>query len=329
MSDSISKYQDRENYVVPMTVEQKGGHLHAVILGEMAQDHITGKRVLHAGCNAATTTYHLWPMEPTYLAGVDVNVEAIQLAKETLPQGHFFHASIAELPFENSSFDTIIIFAVFEHLFEEDKAKAVAEFRRVLRPGGSLLVELPRAIPGSKDQKRKQNAYDPHHLSFYHTEDDVHADFPDPDWKCLKFYFEDRRNPNNNAQHCCWIAIYKNQKGPDEDQEKVEPEVEAEPQEAPVSMSESDIDLRDLGHESIRFNVVNAVDEWKAEAAPQQPPQPPQPPPQPEAAPVVTEEAAPAPAPAPAPEEAEEAEEAEPKSAQIRSPFGYGNPHDY
>lgn len=301
MSSSIEKYKDKENYIVPMTVEQKAGHLHAVILGEMAKDHIAGKRVLHAGCNAATTTFHIWPLEPEYLAGADVNVEAIQLAKETLPQAHFFHASATDLPFEDSSFDTVIAFAMFEHLFEEDKSLAAAEFRRVLKPGGCLLVQVPRAIPGSKDQKLKQNAYDPCHVSLYLTEDDLHADFPG--WKCLKFYYEDRRNPNNNAQHCSWIAIYENQKEPDEEVPS-EPEQEV-PGEPRVTNADSDVDLRDLGHKSIRLENLTPTDESTDTPSMG----------------ISSDDM---------PSEAPEAREAPaPKSAQIRSPFGYGNPHDY
>jgi ubiquinone/menaquinone biosynthesis C-methylase UbiE len=210
MSESIDKYKDKENYIVPMTVAQKAGHLHAVILAEMAEEHITGKRVVHVGCNAATTTYHVQPLNPSHLAGVDVNPEAIAKAKLILPEAELITASAHDMPFEDDSFDTIILFAVFEHLFPEDKAPAVEEFQRILKPGGCVLVQLPTATPGSKDEKLKQNAYDPHHMSFYFKEQDVHDDFPG--WDCLDIHHEARRNPNNNAQHSAWIAVYQNPK---------------------------------------------------------------------------------------------------------------------
>jgi len=207
MSDSTKKYESKENYIVPMTVAQKGGHLHAVILKELAPDHITGKRVVHVGCNAATTTYHVNPLGPSYLAGVDVNGEAIAKARTILPEAEFFHASAHKMPFGAASFHTIILFAVFEHLYEEDKIPAAKEMERILKPGGCILVQLPKATPGSKDEARKQNAYDPHHVSFYFKEEDVHRDFSG--FKCRKIWHETRRNPNNNAPHSSWFAIYE------------------------------------------------------------------------------------------------------------------------
>lgn len=208
--ESISKYKDKENYIVPMTVAQKGGHLHAVILGEMAAEHIVDKRVLHVGCNAATTTHHIGSLKPTYLAGIDVNEDAIKLARVAVPEADFTVASAHEIPLEDDYFDTIILFSAFEHFFQEDKAPAVEEFQRILKPGGCILVQIPRAIPGSKDQKLKQNAYDPHCMSLYPSVQSVHDDFPA--WDCLQFDYETRPNPNNGAHHSAWVAIYMSPK---------------------------------------------------------------------------------------------------------------------
>ncbi len=46
-----------------------------------------------------------------------------------------------KLPFEDSSFDILVAFDVLEHL-EDDKA-ALAEWRRILKPGGLLMVTVP------------------------------------------------------------------------------------------------------------------------------------------------------------------------------------------
>lgn len=304
----------KENYIVPMTVEQKGGHLHAVILGEMAADHIVGKRVLHVGCNAGTTTYHLQPLEPDYLAGVDVNVEAIQEAKKLIPTGHFHHAVAHDIPFEDSSFDTIVLFAVLEHMFKRDKSLAVKEFERVLAHNGVVLVQVPKATPGSKDQKLRQNAYDPHHESLYHTEQELHADFPD--WECLKSYYEDRPNPNNGARHSAWIAIYKNPKPKPEIVEEPEPESGPEPEPPRVTTKSSDIDLRELRSRTVKMKL-----DPKPKPKPKKQPEPT----------MVEEEDT---AKLAINQEKKEAEEnvRESKSnpsAQIRSNWGYDNPHDY
>jgi SAM-dependent methyltransferase len=47
------------------------------------------------------------------------------------------------LPFRDGQFDGVVAFEVFEHVFNIDDA--VTELRRVLKPGGQLLVSLPFA----------------------------------------------------------------------------------------------------------------------------------------------------------------------------------------
>jgi SAM-dependent methyltransferase len=50
-------------------------------------------------------------------------------------------ADATAIPFGNEVFDAVFLFDVLEHLDEE--AKALGEIRRVLRPGGKLLVTVP------------------------------------------------------------------------------------------------------------------------------------------------------------------------------------------
>jgi SAM-dependent methyltransferase len=50
-------------------------------------------------------------------------------------------ASITDLPFENASFDTVCAFDVIEHV--EDEVQAVAELKRVCKPGGTIYITVP------------------------------------------------------------------------------------------------------------------------------------------------------------------------------------------
>jgi SAM-dependent methyltransferase len=50
-------------------------------------------------------------------------------------------ADATAIPFGDSVFDAVFLFDVLEHVNEE--AKALSEIRRVLRPGGKLLVTVP------------------------------------------------------------------------------------------------------------------------------------------------------------------------------------------
>ena len=49
------------------------------------------------------------------------------------------------LPFEDGTFDRIVVSEVLEHV--PDDAGAIAEIRRVLRPGGTLAATVPRWFP--------------------------------------------------------------------------------------------------------------------------------------------------------------------------------------
>jgi len=53
------------------------------------------------------------------------------------------NADICDLPFEDSSIDEIQGIHVFEHLHRMAVGNALKEWRRVLKPGGKLVLELP------------------------------------------------------------------------------------------------------------------------------------------------------------------------------------------
>ncbi|MEO8200883.1 MAG: class I SAM-dependent methyltransferase [Gemmatimonadota bacterium] len=58
-----------------------------------------------------------------------------------------FHITGASLPFADQAFDQIIIIDYLEHV--DDDAAAVQELRRVLKPGGTLIVNVPHPRPGT------------------------------------------------------------------------------------------------------------------------------------------------------------------------------------
>jgi len=77
------------------------------------------------------------------VTGVDISPETIAHAQQRYPASNidFQAADCAELPFEDDSFDCIVSFETLEHLEPQDAL--LAGFRRVLRPGGFLLISTP------------------------------------------------------------------------------------------------------------------------------------------------------------------------------------------
>jgi SAM-dependent methyltransferase len=115
----------------------------------IGKSRASGLRILDVGCGTGTML--------TYLAsygkadGVDIDEEAIGYCHERgLTDVSLGEAS--ELPFDDRTFDLVTALDVIEHL--DDDAAALREMRRVLRPGGHLLVTVPahRFMWGDQDE---------------------------------------------------------------------------------------------------------------------------------------------------------------------------------
>jgi SAM-dependent methyltransferase len=52
-------------------------------------------------------------------------------------------ADAAGLPFGEGTFDAVTMVETFEHIYLDDRPRALAEIRRVLRPGGRLVMSTP------------------------------------------------------------------------------------------------------------------------------------------------------------------------------------------
>jgi SAM-dependent methyltransferase len=75
------------------------------------------------------------------LFGFDASRESILAALNNAPAAAFLRAGITAMPFADDKFDAVISGDVLEHI-EDDRA-AVAEIRRVLKPGGVAVISVP------------------------------------------------------------------------------------------------------------------------------------------------------------------------------------------
>jgi SAM-dependent methyltransferase len=80
-----------------------------------------------------------------HVVGADRSAVLLAEAKRRSGDGewpHWIHADYRQLPFEDASFDCVAnLFSSLGYWGDEGDRKALAEFRRVLRPGGTLLIE--------------------------------------------------------------------------------------------------------------------------------------------------------------------------------------------
>ena len=101
---------------------------------------VAGGRVLDAGCGAGWGTALL--AREAEAVGVDLSPAAIAAARrEHGEEAEFAEGDLGALPFGEAAFDAVVCFEALTHL--ADPAAALAELRRVLRPGGLLLASAP------------------------------------------------------------------------------------------------------------------------------------------------------------------------------------------
>jgi len=97
-------------------------------------------RVLDAGCGTGGFLQRLKTWQPEWqLIGLDLSPLACDFARRrglVVDQG-----SVTALPFAEGEFDAIVCGDVLYHILEH--VEALREFRRCLRPGGVLVLNLP------------------------------------------------------------------------------------------------------------------------------------------------------------------------------------------
>jgi len=95
-----------------------------------------GMRILHAGCGWDKTDVSRRYVNECKVVGVDLDPRVASIF-----HGEFHLGSLTSMPFEPGSFDVIFCEYVIEHL--DDPETAFREMRRVLKPGGCILVLTP------------------------------------------------------------------------------------------------------------------------------------------------------------------------------------------
>ena len=94
-------------------------------------------RMLDAGCGGGATLAEL------SLRGEAIGLEPSELSRRrALERGtEVVDGTLERLPFEDGRFDLGLVLDVLEHL--DDDVAGLAELRRVIRPGGALIVTVP------------------------------------------------------------------------------------------------------------------------------------------------------------------------------------------
>jgi 2-polyprenyl-3-methyl-5-hydroxy-6-metoxy-1,4-benzoquinol methylase len=88
--------------------------------------------ILDAGCGEGVLVEDFCS-QGFHIEGLDLNYESV----------HVRHGSVLEMPFEDETFDAVLLLDVFEHLTFADQPVGLAEIHRVLNSAGKLIISIP------------------------------------------------------------------------------------------------------------------------------------------------------------------------------------------
>jgi SAM-dependent methyltransferase len=124
----------------------------------LVRDWVAGKVVLDAACGEGYGSAFLAEAAGKVI-GVDVSASAISHARAKYgakPNLEYIEASVTAIPLPDASVDVVVSFETIEHLTEQEAM--LAEFRRVLRPEGFLVLSAPNR-PVYSEEKNYRNEY--------------------------------------------------------------------------------------------------------------------------------------------------------------------------
>ncbi len=136
---------ERAEYATMFRVEETHwwySALHRVIFQALETElpDWRNKQILDVGCGTGAILKRLG--NPGKNVGIDLSPDAISFCRQR-GLNNVREGDICALPFSDNSFDAVICSSVLYHQWVGDVAGALREMKRVLRPDGVLLINVP------------------------------------------------------------------------------------------------------------------------------------------------------------------------------------------
>jgi ubiquinone/menaquinone biosynthesis C-methylase UbiE len=104
-----------------------------------------GEKILEIGFGTGLAFLNLNPLYKE-IHGLDLTVDIKKVEKLFSKHGvntNLKSGSVLSMPYENNSFDTVLLVSILEHLKPEELSQAFSEFYRVLKPDGQVIYGVP------------------------------------------------------------------------------------------------------------------------------------------------------------------------------------------
>lgn len=123
-------------------------HYEVALIRRMLSEREIG-RCLEVGCGFGRLSPTLADLARSHV-GLDINEEALVQARTAYPELTFTAGSVTDIPFPDGSVDLLVSWTVIQHVPPVLIEQAMAEIKRVLAPGGRVLLCEETRTPGHK-----------------------------------------------------------------------------------------------------------------------------------------------------------------------------------
>ncbi len=124
-----------------LTDEEPTFDAHVLSL-KIVTPYIANKTVLDVGCWTGQFAKRIL-IKTKSVTGVDIEANAIKLAKKNCPKGSFYEGDARKLQFKKNTFDVVTFLDVIEHVPKGTELTCLKEIHRVLKPKGILILCTP------------------------------------------------------------------------------------------------------------------------------------------------------------------------------------------